>query len=44
MNMKSVFLKPIGTLRDLGTARVWLGETVCLVILAAMVIAALFFL
>lgn len=41
--MKSIFIKPIGTLRELGTVRAWIGEVVCLVVLAGTVIAALIF-
>jgi len=39
--MKHIFLKPIGTLRELGTAREWITEFVCMAICAAVLIAAL---
>jgi hypothetical protein len=39
--MKNIFLKPIGTLRDLGTPREWITEIVCMAICAAVLIAAL---
>lgn len=40
--MKSLFRKPIGTLRDLGTPREWTADTFLLVALIATIIAALF--
>lgn len=39
--MKNIFLKPIGTLRDLGTAREWITEFVCMAICAAVLVAFL---
>ena len=42
--MKDIFLKPIGTLRELGTAREWITEIVCMAICAAVLILALIFL
>jgi hypothetical protein len=39
-----IFHRPIGTLRDLGTAPIWIGEIVCGVIIVIVVIAALIFL
>jgi len=32
--MKSIFPQPIGTLRDLGTAREWIVDAVCFVMSA----------
>jgi len=39
--MKNIFPKPIGTLRELGTAREWITEIVCMAICAAAFILAL---
>jgi hypothetical protein len=39
--MKNIFLKPIGTLRELGTAREWTTEILCLSICAAAIALAL---
>lgn len=39
-----IFHRPIGTLRDLGTGRLWLGDVAFFVVLALLVIAALIFL
>lgn len=39
--MKSLFPHPIGTLRDLGTARQWITDAVCVGICVAVVILAL---
>jgi len=38
--MKTIFLKPIGTLRELGTAREWITEFVCMAICAAVLLLA----
>lgn len=38
--MKQIFHKPIGTLRELGTAREWIGEAACVLLCAAAVILA----
>ena len=38
--MKQIFLKPIGTLRELGTPREWITEAVCLLFCAAVLILA----
>ena len=38
--MKNIFLKPIGTLRELGTAREWITEIVCMAICAAVLLLA----
>ena len=39
--MKTIFLKPIGTLRDLGTPREWIVEALGIVLCALVIIAAL---
>lgn len=39
--MKNIFLKPIGTVRDLGTPREWIGDALVMVAWAIIIIAAL---
>jgi hypothetical protein len=38
--MKNIFLKPIGTLRELGTPRQWITEAIGLLLCAALFILA----
>jgi hypothetical protein len=42
--MKRLFLKPIGTLRDLGTPSEWISDVFALAALTGAVLAALIFL
>ena len=38
--MKQIFHRPISTLRELGTAREWIGEAACILLCAAVLILA----
>jgi len=39
--MKNLFLKPIGTIRELGTPRQWTGDSIGLLAIAAAILVAL---